>query len=35
MAYKFRADEPVSDAILRCAREQLDRAVGELSEGIT
>ncbi|MBV8430366.1 MAG: CHAD domain-containing protein [Solirubrobacterales bacterium] len=35
MAYKFRADEPVQEAIIRTAREQLDRAVGELSEGIT
>jgi CHAD domain-containing protein len=34
MAYKFRADEPVSQAIVRCGREQLDRAVGELSERI-
>lgn len=34
MAYKFRADEPVRDAVLRCAREQLDQAVGELSEGM-
>lgn len=34
MAYKFRPDEPVKDAMLRCAREQLDRAVAELSEGI-
>lgn len=34
MAYKFRADEPVREAILRCGREQLDRAVAELSEGI-
>jgi CHAD domain-containing protein len=34
MAYKFGADEPVRLAILWCAREQLDRAVFELSEGI-
>jgi CHAD domain-containing protein len=34
MAYKFRDDEPVGDAVLRCAREQLDQAVGELSEGM-
>ncbi len=34
MAYKFGADEPVSQAIVRCGREQLDRAVAELSEGI-
>ena len=35
MAYKFSADERVPDAMLRCAREQLDRAVNELSEGIS
>lgn len=35
MSYKFGADEPVQVAIARCAREQLDRAVGELSERIT
>ncbi len=34
MPYKFGADEPVRAAIARCAREQLDRAVSELSEGI-
>jgi CHAD domain-containing protein len=34
MAYKFRADESVRHATRRCAREQLDRAVVELSEGI-
>jgi hypothetical protein len=34
MAYKFGADEPISQAIVRCGREQLDGAVGELSEGI-
>lgn len=34
MAYRFEADEDVRDAIVRCAREQLDHAVGELSEGI-
>ena len=34
MAYRFEADEGVRQAILRCAREQLDHAVGELSEGI-
>jgi CHAD domain-containing protein len=34
MAYKFRADEPVREAILRCSREQLDRAVSALSEEI-
>ncbi|MFZ1996757.1 MAG: CHAD domain-containing protein [Solirubrobacteraceae bacterium] len=34
MAYRFEADEGVQEAIVRCAREQLDHAVGELSEGI-
>jgi hypothetical protein len=34
MAYRFEADEGVRDAIVRCSREQLDRAVSELSEGI-
>ncbi len=34
MAYRFEADEGVQEAIIRCAREQLDHAVGELSEGI-
>lgn len=34
MAYKFGTDEPVQAAIVRCAREQLDHAVSELSEGI-
>jgi CHAD domain-containing protein len=34
MAYRVNDDEPVSDALLRCAREQLDKAVSELSEGI-
>jgi CHAD domain-containing protein len=34
MAYKFYADEPMRAAIVRCGREQLDRAIGELSEGI-
>ncbi len=34
MAYEFGANESVRDAILRCAREQLDRAIAELSEGI-
>ncbi len=33
MAYRFEADEAVPEAIIRCAREQLDHAVGELSEG--
>ena len=35
MAYKLGADERVQHVIVRWAREQLDRAVGELSEGIT
>jgi CHAD domain-containing protein len=35
MAYKFRPDESVRRTILRCSREQLDRAVFELSEGIS
>jgi CHAD domain-containing protein len=34
MAYKFGADEPVRSAIVRCAREQLDRALSELSDGV-
>jgi CHAD domain-containing protein len=34
MAYRFDADEGVRDAIVRCAREQLDLAVGELRDGI-
>jgi CHAD domain-containing protein len=34
MAYRFEADEDVPEAIVRCAREQLDRAIGELTEGI-
>ena len=34
MAYKFGVDESVATAIVRCGREQLDRAVSELSEGI-
>ncbi len=34
MAYKFRADEPVRRAVIRCAGEQLDHAVFELSNGI-
>lgn len=35
MAYKFRTDESVRDAFRRCAREQLDDAVTELSEGLS
>ncbi len=34
MAYRFETDEGIQEAIIRCAREQLDLAVGELSEGI-
>lgn len=34
MAYKFRSDESVREAFARCAAEQLDRAVSELSEHI-
>ncbi|MBV9915358.1 MAG: CHAD domain-containing protein [Solirubrobacterales bacterium] len=34
MGYEFYADEPVREAVVRNAREQLDRAVGELSERI-
>lgn len=35
MSYKFAADEPVRREIVRCAGEQLDRAVLELTEGIS
>jgi hypothetical protein len=34
MAYKLTIDESVRDGIRRCAAEQLDRAVAELSERI-
>jgi CHAD domain-containing protein len=34
MAYRFEADEGVREAIVRCACEQLDHAVGELSAGV-
>ena len=34
MAYKFQADESVREEIVRCAGEQLDRAIAELTEGI-
>jgi CHAD domain-containing protein len=34
MAYRFEPDEGVREAIVRCAREELDHAVGELSEGV-
>src|ERR1700760_1680785 len=33
MAYRVEADEGVQDAIVRCAREQLDHALGMLREG--
>jgi CHAD domain-containing protein len=31
MAYRLHPDEPVPDEVRRCAREQLDRAIDELS----
>ncbi|HZO79093.1 MAG TPA: CHAD domain-containing protein [Solirubrobacteraceae bacterium] len=34
MAYKFDAKEPVRAEVVRCAAEQLDRAISELSERI-
>ena len=34
VSYRFEADESVRDGIVRCAGEQIDRAVGELSERI-
>ena len=34
MAYRFEPDETVRDAVVRCARGQLDVAVQELSEGM-
>jgi CHAD domain-containing protein len=34
MAYRFGVDEPVRAAVVRCASEQLDRAVSDLSDGI-
>jgi CHAD domain-containing protein len=34
MAYKFKDDESLSEGFLRCAGEQLDHAVSELSEGM-
>lgn len=34
MAYKLQADETVEDAVRRCAREQLDRAIEELTTGV-
>jgi CHAD domain-containing protein len=35
VAYQLYADESVREGIVRCAREQLDQAIGELSEGIS
>lgn len=35
MAYHLEPDERVRESVVRCAREQLERAVGELSEGIS
>lgn len=35
MAYRFERDENVRDGFARCAAEQLDRAVSELSERIS
>jgi len=35
VAYRFESDEDVREAIRRCAREQLDHAVSELSEWIS
>jgi CHAD domain-containing protein len=34
MTYEFGADEPVGTAFVRCAHEQLDRAIDELSTGV-
>ncbi len=34
MPYRFRADETVQDGVRRCAREQLDDAVEELTTGV-
>jgi CHAD domain-containing protein len=34
MSYKLRPEESVSTELRRCAREQLDSAIGELREGI-
>ncbi|HWE08271.1 MAG TPA: CHAD domain-containing protein [Solirubrobacteraceae bacterium] len=35
MAYRLELDEDVRNGVARCAREQLDRAVTELSERVT
>jgi CHAD domain-containing protein len=34
MAYKLRTDETVKDGVRRCAREQLDSAIEELTTGV-
>jgi hypothetical protein len=34
MPYRLKRDETVEDGLRRCAREQLDRAVDELTTGI-
>jgi CHAD domain-containing protein len=34
MPYRLRADEEVQDGLRRCAREQLDRAIAELTTGL-
>ena len=34
MSYRLRADERVQDGLRRCAREQLDRAIDELTGGV-
>ncbi|MBV8943837.1 MAG: CHAD domain-containing protein [Solirubrobacterales bacterium] len=34
MPYQLRADETVQDGVRRCAREELDHAVGELTTGV-
>jgi CHAD domain-containing protein len=34
MAYRFHPDEPVRDAVVRCAAEQLDAAAGELRDHV-
>lgn len=34
MSYRFGPDEPVDRALARCATEELDRAIQELTEGV-
>jgi CHAD domain-containing protein len=34
MPYRLRIDEGVQDGVRRCAREQLDRAIGQLTEQV-